>query len=72
MNHQWHNSLLRIGIWVMIEILLNLLNLDTLGDYSEFVFEQKRYRNSHHLVLCSLMIVPRTTNSRIELSQSTS
>ena len=32
MNHQWHNSLLRIGIWVMIEILLNLLNLDTLGD----------------------------------------
>ncbi len=27
----------------MIEILLNVLNLDTLGDYSEFVFEQKRY-----------------------------
>ncbi len=72
MNHQWHNSILRIGIWVMIEILLNLLNLDTLGDYSEFVFEQKRYRNSPHLVVCSLIIVQRTTQGKIPLSQSTS
>ena len=43
MNSQWQNSILRISIWVIVELLLNLLNLDTLGDYSEFVFEQKRY-----------------------------
>ena len=43
MNNQWQKSILRISIWLMIELLLNLLNLDTLGDYSEFVFEQKRH-----------------------------
>ena len=44
MKSQWQNSLVRISIWVIVEILLNLLSLDTLGDYSEFVFEQKQAR----------------------------
>ena len=70
MNHQWHNSLLRIGIWVIVELLLNLLNLDTLGDYSEFVFEQKRHQHNRHFVVCSLMIVQRPTKGRIQPSPS--
>ena len=51
MNSQWRHSILKIGIWVIVEILLNLLNLDTLGDYSEFIFEQK-----HHLTDSVILI----------------
>ncbi len=65
MKNQWQHSILRISIWVMVELLLNLLNLDTLGDYSEFVFEQKRYRHNRHFVVCSLTMVQRTTDLRI-------
>ena len=43
MNSQWQHSILKISVWVMVELLLNLLNLDTLGDYSEYIFEQKRH-----------------------------
>jgi hypothetical protein len=30
---------IRILIWLIIEILLNLLGLDELADYSEFIFK---------------------------------
>ena len=42
MNSQWQYSILKISVWLIAELFLNLFNLDTLGDYSEFVFEQKR------------------------------
>ena len=51
MNNQWQNSILRISIWLIAELLLNLLSLDTLGDYSEFVFEQKRYQHNPVIAL---------------------
>ena len=35
----------------MVELFLNLLNLDTLGDYSEFIFEQKRHQNNPIIAL---------------------
>lgn len=41
MQTQWQKTLLQISFWLIIEILLNLLGLDNLADYSEFVFEQK-------------------------------
>ena len=34
-------TLLRITFWFSVEIVLNFLQLDTLSDYSEFVFERK-------------------------------
>lgn len=40
MKKQWRQSLFRIVLWISAEILLNLLNLDTLSDYSEFLFEK--------------------------------
>ena len=43
MNSQWQYSILKISVWLIAELFLNLFNLDTLGDYSEFVFEQKRH-----------------------------
>ncbi len=32
--------LLRIIIWLTLEILLNFLGLDDIADYSEFIFEK--------------------------------
>ncbi|HEY9726607.1 MAG TPA: hypothetical protein V6D50_09185 [Chroococcales cyanobacterium] len=39
MNTQWQKILVKITFWLILEILLNLLGLDSLADYSEFVFE---------------------------------
>ena len=39
MNTQWHKILIKITFWLILEILLNVLGLDSLADYSEFIFE---------------------------------
>ncbi|MEB3278678.1 MAG: hypothetical protein VKK42_07105 [Lyngbya sp.] len=39
---------IRILIWLIIEILLNLLGLDELADYSEFIFNATRTRPPTH------------------------
>ncbi|MGF1480750.1 MAG: hypothetical protein ACFB4I_14900 [Cyanophyceae cyanobacterium] len=48
MNKTWKFSLARGVVWLASEILLTLLGIDDLADYSEFIFE----RNA--LVLVSL------------------
>ena len=34
--------LLRVSIWLIAEISLNLVGLDDLADYSEFIFERNQ------------------------------
>lgn len=41
MQAHWQKILVKLTLWLVIEILLNLLGLDILADYSEFVFEGK-------------------------------
>lgn len=41
MQAQWQKILVKLTFWLIIEILLNLLGLDSLADYSEFLFEGK-------------------------------
>ncbi|HEY9833758.1 MAG TPA: hypothetical protein V6D26_24620 [Stenomitos sp.] len=41
MKTQWKNRWVKVTIWVALEIILNLLGLDNLADYSEFIFEQE-------------------------------
>lgn len=41
MKTQWKNRWVKVTIWLAIEIILNLLGLDNLADYSEFIFEQE-------------------------------
>ncbi len=40
MNKQRKKWLTRIIVWLATEILLNLVGLDELADFSEFVFEK--------------------------------
>ncbi|WP_299488357.1 hypothetical protein [Acaryochloris sp. IP29b_bin.137] len=51
MNQQWQKSTFRILFWIFAEIVLNLLNLDTLSDYSEFLLEQQIYDNRPKMVI---------------------
>ncbi len=41
MNNQWQSILIKITVWLIVEIFMNLLGVDTLADYSEFIFEGK-------------------------------
>ncbi|MEW6497162.1 MAG: hypothetical protein AB1589_32365 [Cyanobacteriota bacterium] len=41
MQTQWQKIFVKITFWLIVEIVLNLLGLDNLADYSEFVFEGK-------------------------------
>ncbi len=38
MKIQWHKLLLKLTIWLVVEIVLNLMGLDDMADYSEFLF----------------------------------
>ncbi len=40
MNVQWKKLLARTTVWLLAEISLNLIGLDDLADYGEFVFER--------------------------------
>lgn len=44
MNVQWNRLIARVAIWVVAEVVLNLIGLDTLADYSEFFFEHQESR----------------------------
>ncbi len=38
MKIMWHKLLFKLTIWLFAEIVLNLIGLDNIADYSEFVF----------------------------------
>ncbi len=46
MNVQWKKLLVRATLWLAFEIWLNLIGLDDVADYSEFLFER-------HVILLS-------------------
>lgn len=48
MQAQWQKILVKLTFWLLIEILLNILGLDSLADYSEFVFEGRAIAVSSH------------------------
>ena len=41
MRTEWHKLLLKLTIWLVVEIVLNLMGLDDMADYSEFVFTHR-------------------------------
>ncbi len=41
MNIRWQKLLVKMSFWLAAEIFLNLIGIDDLADYSEFVFEKK-------------------------------
>jgi hypothetical protein len=41
MKTQWKKIWVKATFWLATELVLNLLGLDNLADYSEFIFEQE-------------------------------
>ena len=51
MKARWKRLVLEITVWLVAEIVLNLLGLDNLADYSEFIFQSKFLLVSNSLEL---------------------
>lgn len=49
MKTYWQKVFFKITVWLITEILLNILGLDNLADYSEFVFEGKAMANNCYI-----------------------
>ncbi|MEL6461930.1 MAG: hypothetical protein AAFX46_13395 [Cyanobacteria bacterium J06636_27] len=43
MNIRWQKLLIKTSCWLATEIFLNLIGIDDLADYSEFVFENRDF-----------------------------
>jgi len=46
MKRQWKKVLVKITVSLLIDVALNLLGLDDLADYSQFIFEQEMLAHS--------------------------
>ena len=51
---KWH----KVIFWLITEITLNLLGLDNLADYSEFIFEQQAISIRSHANEVNITIPP--------------
>jgi hypothetical protein len=40
MDIKWKKLIFRVGVWLTLEIFFNYVGLDTVADYSEFIFER--------------------------------
>jgi hypothetical protein len=41
MNTTWKRLLQKTAIWLLVEVMMNLTGLDTLADFSEFLFDMR-------------------------------
>ncbi|MCG8364205.1 MAG: hypothetical protein MJA27_12855 [Pseudanabaenales cyanobacterium] len=41
MKVHWKTFFIRVSVWLAAEVLLNVIGIDDLADYSEYHFEQK-------------------------------
>ncbi len=43
MNVRWQKLLVKTSFWLATEIILNLVGIDDLADYSEFIYENPNF-----------------------------
>jgi len=66
MKRQWKKVCIKLTTWLAAEIILNLLGLDNLADYSEFIFDKEVLiaKRNHKI---SLMVPPGHPQTRHSL-----
>lgn len=47
MNIKWKKLIFRMGVWLTLELFFDSVGMDTVADYSEFIFER-------HLVILTV------------------
>lgn len=48
MKTQWKKLWVKATTWLVAEIILNLIGLDNLADYSEFIFDRELIMATYH------------------------
>ena len=48
MKVQWQKLFIKISVWLTAEILLNVIGLDNLADYSEFMVNNQAFSQVTH------------------------
>lgn len=52
MQVKWRELLLKTSIWLSAEIMLSLIGLDNLADYSEFIFQHRVMTQISEVITC--------------------
>jgi hypothetical protein len=50
-HKQWQKACFKVTTWILSEIVLNMLGLDDLADYSEFIFDPEVIISQYHSVI---------------------
>ena len=56
MKLQCHKLLFKLTVWLFAEITLNLLGLDDLADYGDFIFDHKSLNLAQNSIYVSCVI----------------
>jgi len=40
MDIKWKRLVFRVGVWLALELFFGYIGVDTIADYSEFIFER--------------------------------
>ncbi|WP_181256677.1 hypothetical protein [Merismopedia glauca] len=51
MLRNWHQTLAKTLIWMVVEVYLDFVGLDNLADYSEFVFERHCHQSASQMLV---------------------
>ena len=51
MQVRWKKLMTQATLWLMAEVVLSVMGLDDLADYSEYYFGATRMMPRHHLVI---------------------
>ena len=54
----WQNLILKISFWLLIEVIFNLIGIDELADYSEFLLMPKTVCSRMALLISKNHIYP--------------
>ena len=56
MKHQWQQLFLKVLFWLALEAVFNLIGIDDLADYSEFLITPKTTMSYQSIVINDLKI----------------
>lgn len=60
MKVHWQKLFVKATVWLAAEIALNLVGLDNLADYSEFLLSQYDLLVGDGLQACPTLVIPQT------------
>ncbi|MEQ9622042.1 hypothetical protein [Coleofasciculus chthonoplastes] len=69
-HKQWKKACFKVTTWVLSEIVLNVLGLDDLADYSEFIFDPEVIISQHNAVILVAPPHPRQVEQNSLFSQT--